>query len=58
MLNDRHRCRVLAALLGDELGTAAVDLFVERVGAPPPTYVSPDAYERLVADAAGREASG
>ena len=56
MTDARHRCRVLTTLTEDEVGRAAVDLFIERVGAPPPTHVPREAYERLAADDSGREA--
>lgn len=54
--DDRRRMRIIAALMDDDIGQAALDLYIERGRGPPGTYVTPETYQRLAADAAGREA--
>ena len=56
---DQDRERVLAEIdriAHDEPGLAALELWVARVGAPPPVTVTPENYDRLFADEEGKAA--
>lgn len=56
---DQDRDRVLAEIeriAHDEAGLAALELWVERVGAPPPVKVTPGDHDRLFADEEGMAA--
>ena len=53
----QDRERVLAEIervAHDEAGLAALELWVIRVGAPPPVKVTPEDYDRLFADEEGK----
>ncbi len=57
--SDRDRERVVAEIdriTTDEAGLAALELWVDRVGAPPPVKVTPEDGDRLFPDAEGKMA--
>ena len=59
ILPDQDRASALAhidLIATDEAGLAALDLWVDRIGALPPCKVTPADHDRLYADAEGKAA--